>query len=392
MKVAGWLARRREDVELYALALDWRDRWRWVAEGTDVARNASSAAGIPVTAVPDVVHVDLGGRGHPVVLTVRLLPGQLPADVAAAGRRLAEGLGVAAVRVRWLRHGAVAVTLLTDDPLTGTVPPARPVASALAPLTVGIGEDGAPVGLALGSAAHVVVQGASGSGKSVGMYSLLGQLCAAPDVVVTGSDMTSLLLGPWARRDPAAHNNRVSVGVPAPALGTFDLGRHADVLELIVAEMDRRVTAIPAGRDSVVLGADMPVLLCVLEEYPGLLRAVDVLDAKGLGKRVRAAVARLLSEGRKAGVRLVIVAQRADASILGGYERGQASHRLSFRVDSGDAVRMLHPDATVDTVAEHARALPGIALGTVPGSPLLRLRAPHVSYGEYVAAVTGSTQ
>lgn len=39
----------------------------------------------------------------------------------------------------------------------------------------------------------------------------------------------------------------------------------------------------------------------------------------------------MLAEGRKAGILCVLIAQRADASILGAYESGQASHRISFR-------------------------------------------------------------
>jgi hypothetical protein len=380
-----WLARRYEDRWLYALAVDLADRWRWVAEGTAVARTIASGAGIPVTTVPDVVHVDLGGQGQPVVLTVRLLAGQLPVDVALESRRLAEGMGVAGIRVAHFVHGYLKVTLLTSDPLAGTVAPVVPVASALDALTLGIGEEGVTVALELGSAAHLVMQGATGSGKSVGMYSLLGQLAVASDVVVTGSDITSLLLGPWARRKP-----RPGGSIPVPALGTGDLTVHVLALEALVKELDARVARIAFGRDSVDLGADMPVIVCVLEEYPGLLRAVDVAD-RALGKRVRAAVARLLSEGRKAGIRVWIVAQRADAAVLGAFERGQASHRISYRVDSMDAVRMLHQDATADVVAEHTTTLPGIALATIPGSPLLRLRSPYVDYAAYCDAVTGAS-
>ncbi len=72
-------------------------------------------------------------------------------------------------------------------------------------------------------------------------------------------------------------------------------------------------------------------------------------------------VARLLSESRKAGMRVLLVCQRADATVIGGFERGQASHAISFRVDA-DGQRMLHRDADPATVAAHAVADPGIGL------------------------------
>jgi DNA segregation ATPase FtsK/SpoIIIE-like protein len=225
------------------------------------------------------------------------------------------------------------------------------------------------------SAAHVVIQGATRSGKTTGLYSVLAQLAKTPDVEVTGCDPTGLLLGPWAARR----------GLVASSVGTANPAAHVATLEALTATMDARIAGIPSGRDTVAIGPRCPLLVVVLEEYPGLLR---VLDAdRQLGKLARAAVARLLGEGAKAGLRVVLVAQRAEASIIGGYERGQASHALSFRVAGRDTVAMLHADAAADVVAAHATAPAGVALLFAPGTPLRRLRAPHVTYAEYVAAV-----
>ncbi len=95
-------------------------------------------------------------------------------------------------------------------------------------------------------------------------------------------------------------------------------------------------------RDAVQTGPDFPVLLVILEEYAVLLRVADVTEKK-LGQKVRALVARLLSEGRKAGLRVLIIVQRADAAVVDGLVRAHCAIWLSFPVDSGEAVRMLHP-------------------------------------------------
>lgn len=376
--VRARLARRRTEREHQAVAAELRDRWRWTVGGTAAARTAPCVAGGVVVSVPEVVAVDLG---PPVVLTVRMLAGQLPADLAAVGRRLAEGLAVAAVRVEPWRPGWVRVRLLDVDPLAGLPAPRRSGRTGGVLVDLGHGEDGRIVRVDLTEGGHLVVQGATTSGKSTGLYGVLAQLAHRPDVAVTGTDPTGLLLGPWSGRG----------AVVRPALGTGDPTAHVAVLDALTGEMDARVRGLGAGRDRVDLGPDRPLLLVVLEEWPGLLRLLDAHD-KGLGRAARSAVARLLAEGAKAGVRVVLVAQRAEAGVIGGFERAQCSTRLSFRVDTADAVKMLHPDVAPEIVAEHATAPPGVALLTAPGVPLRRLRAPHTTYAAYVAAVAGSTR
>lgn len=366
----------REALEVDALALSWER----AVQGAGFVRTVSTVTG-PTIIAPRIVHVVLG---PPVILTVQLEPGQTVSDVRALATRLAPHLGAVALRVESIAVGAYArITLLSADPLRHPVTRGPAVSSGAESLLIGADESGMAVLLTLPETAHFIVQGATRSGKSTALYGLLAQLAHAPDAAVTGSDPSGLLLAPWARR------STTGAPIAAPVLGTADPAAHVAMLETLIVEMDRRVSTLPPGSDSVTVNRACPVVVVVLEEYPGLLRLLDAVDAKGLGRRARAAVSRLLAEGAKAGIRVVIVAQRADAAIIGGYERGQASHRLSFRVDTADAVKMLHPDVSADVVAEHANAVPGIALLSAPGRPLTRLRCPHVPYRQYVALVAG---
>jgi DNA segregation ATPase FtsK/SpoIIIE-like protein len=79
---------------------------------------------------------------------------------------------------------------------------------------IGRDEQGCPVVLELETAAHIVVQGSSRSGKSTGIYGVLAQLSEAPDVLVVGSDITGRTLAPWAARpgNPGWH----ALGTPRP--------------------------------------------------------------------------------------------------------------------------------------------------------------------------------
>jgi S-DNA-T family DNA segregation ATPase FtsK/SpoIIIE len=376
--LSRWRARRalrREHRDYLVEAYHLAARWRWHCASSAVGSYSSSWAGIPGVSVPRVRHVDF--RRPDPVLHVELLGGQVAGDIAAEAPRLAEALGVHALRVEPWQIGVVRVHLVSADPLAAILPPVEAIESGRWPLTLGVDEAGEPIPLVLSSAMHLVLQGATGSGKSVAAYSLLGQLVNAVDVEVVGSDPTGLLLGPWRDRTPHL------------ALGTGDAGRHVQVLQRLVAVMDERIARIPAGHDSLPVSKADPLIFAVLEEWPGTLRLLDAVGPKTLGRTARACVARLLSEARKAGIRVLLICQRADATVIGGFERGQASHKLSFRVDNADAVRMLHPDVDPATVAAHTIAEPGIGLLSAPGRPLVRFRGPHMPYAEYVAQVAG---
>jgi S-DNA-T family DNA segregation ATPase FtsK/SpoIIIE len=348
--------------------------WERACEGAGLSRSVSTVSG-PTVLTPRIVELTLG---PPLWFVVQLLHGQLPTDIRSAGERIAPWLGGQRLRVAPMGGGVFArVEVITSDPLDRVIPQAPMVDSALEPIRLGADELGDDVAVRLGSAAHLIVQGASGSGKSVGMYGLLGQLAAAPDVIVAGSDITDLLLAPWCDHPRSRGWQATGTGQPV---------KHVEIMERLVAMMDGRIARMPARRDSVELGPATPLVVAVLEEYPGLLRVLRAKD-KALEARARTAVGRLLAEGRKAGLRVLIITQRADADIIGGYERGQASHKISFRVDTMAALKMLHADLGPELADAHATAPAGVALMSAPGVPLTRLRAPLMTFADYFGQV-----
>lgn len=367
------------------------ERWRRVCEGAELIHRIDTVTG-PTITTPQIVDVTLG---PPTILMVQLLPGQLRTDVTACARRLSEGMGVPALRVEQRGHHYVRVTLLQRDPLDQLVAPFPAIRSIVAtPPALGVSETGDIVPLDLARGAHVIWQGSSGSGKSMAAYALLAQLTHADDVRVTGSDPTGLVLGPWVTAGALtlapppdwvdAEPDRTTC--PAPAVGTTDPDAHLVVLDRLVEVMDDRIAHLPPGRDSVdLIDPATPLVLAVLEEWAGTLRLLEHHDKKARDT-ARSLVARLASEGRKAGIRLLIMVQRADVALVDGYTRAQAGHRVSWRVDSTEALRMLHPDAS-DATTDHATAEPGVALLTGPGQPLTRFRSPYLDYARYVAAV-----
>lgn len=365
----SWRQRRTAwfDAQAHAVEVD-RLRWAWrcAAEGTGLSRRVDTPTG-PTISVPVVERAE---PGPPMRFIVRLLPGQLPADVVAAGGRIAPALGADRLRVRAHGHGRVLVELAHGDPLARALQPAE-FPSGLAGLVFGRSEDGATIAADPATLPHTAVQGATTAGKSGLLRWLLVQLAARPDVHVIGSDPSGSLWRPWP-----ASPDRVS-GLADPEL-------HAAVLERAVAEMDRRLADLPADSDRVRTGPDLPLWFIVAEEWPGALRAADQAS-KDVGRRLRAAMSRLLAEGHKAGCRVVLLCQRADASILGGFERANLGLRISFRVER-EGLRMFHagPD---DVLERHLSAPAGVALLTGPGTALARLRVPWLEYGAYCTTV-----
>jgi S-DNA-T family DNA segregation ATPase FtsK/SpoIIIE len=168
------------------------------------------------------------------------------------------------------------------------------------------------------------------------------------------------------------------------------------VMDAVVREMDGRIVGLLASdRDKLDdFTADLPLLVVVMEEYPGLLGAAEAQDAaegrkpaERLASRLQRNVRRLIQEGAKVGVRVILVAQRMDAATVGGAERSNLGARFTLRVDNADAVKMLHPNASLEQIATVSGFDPGTGLVEMPGIPLQRFKADYLDYGNYSRVV-----
>lgn len=369
-----WLARRRQDAVDQERASGLARRFLAGVVGVGLAQDSVSCAGLPGVSTPRITHVTIGTDYDRLV--VEMLPGQVIEHYREKAGLLAEAVGAACLRFRRITYGYLAVDVLYRDPLATQI---KPVPGP--ELVLGLLDNGRRMTVSLDSTAHMIVQGSTRSGKSRFCYGLLVQLVERSDVLVCGSDVTGLLLRPF--RDTRHEELQ--------ALGSADVEQHLAVLERLVGIMDDRIAKIPDDTDVYPCGETDPYLFVVLEELPGLLRLAAAKDGRRNGPLltgIKAAFGRLLAEGAKAGLRLLLISQRADADIIGGFERGQAPVRVSFSVDSKDAVRMLHPAAPDELATAHLTALPSYALVSAPGLPCARLRAPHVGdYGAFHAAI-----
>lgn len=390
-------ATRRDQRNLANQALEahgnYAPIWRRLCEYIGLCHTVSTVCG-PSIVTPRLLGV--GVTGPNPVLLVEMLPGQLIEEFRREADRMVATLGCRFLRFTPRDQRYLAIELLDADPLATAVTVDVDMAAArhsVAEFSVMLAqtETGERIWLSWAMAPHTVVQGATRSGKSVWCYSLLGQLVRCDDVLITGSDPSGLLLG----RPYTGTRHR-----EWQAVGTQDVQAHLTVLRRIVAEMDRRLSELPDREDTLVPSLANPLLLVVLEEFAGLLRIASTLTTpRGEAKvtdQLRALFGRLVSEGHKVAIRLVVVSQRADASIIGGFERGQLGLRLSFRVTDPEALQMLHPEGR-DWFADHAHAPAGVALLETPTQTVTRVRGPRLTgddladYAQYWDQVQAAT-
>lgn len=360
-----------ELADLAASRHTWTRRWSEATEGTGLAKIVRVPAGTTVSAPRLAGVLDEDDPDVPTRLLVEMRPGQQAQDYRDRADVLCLALDAAVVTVRERTGRWIELVLWRVDPLAA---PYR-LPDDATPGFLGRAEDGTDVVLPWLDRGHLVLQGATGSGKSTAAYALLAGIAGCPDVMVGGVDPSGVIFKAWAGY-PGQHLRASGIGDGLKAARA--------ALGSLVDELDHRISLIPDDADKLTPTPAVPLLVCVLEELPGLYRAADVLDRK-IGAEVRSAVGRLIAEGRKASIRVVIVAQRADAAVVDGSVRAQASLRISFSCDD-DALAMLHPRGVIDGTA-HQNAAPGIALLSCPQLGHLRLRAPALTYTDYVARV-----
>lgn len=274
-------------------------------------------------------------------------------------------------------HGVIRLVIMYADVLSG-VRESRGVEDEGA-ITVGRLDDGGTAVVDFADASHIAIQGMTRSGKSAFCYTMLSPLAKHDDVIVGGIDPNRVLLRPWAN---------VARSEPWIVVGS-DAAAAAELLDRYIAELDARMLIIDErGIEKIDdFTPDLPLHVVVLEEYPGLLRIAKGYDADQkpadrVGARILRAVERLVSEGAKAGFRVILLAQRMDASIVDGATRGQFGTRVTFAVDNADGVRMLHPQATPELIEQVTTFPPGRAIFWRHRATAM-LQADYTEYAEY---------
>jgi DNA segregation ATPase FtsK/SpoIIIE, S-DNA-T family len=233
----------------------------------------------------------------------------------------------------------------------------------VAPLPVVLGRDivGAPFYADLASMPHVIVAGATGAGKSVGLNVMLSSLlfCRNPDQlrllmidpkvvelapfdgiphlllpVVTDMKQAATALR-WAV-DEMERRYQLFANAGTKNISTYNgwVQRVAqgEIAAPVVAEVealtvDGALVTVPAaktGSDGTKLPGLLPYIVIVVDEFADLMMQQ--------GKEVEVAVARLAQKARAAGMHVVLATQRPSVDVITGMIKANFPTRMAYRV------------------------------------------------------------
>ena len=246
--------------------------------------------------------------------TAKLLlrPGQTIADAIRQREALESALDTRPRSVRLeedpSRARQVLVRVVERDPHAAPIPWAGPQAGTIRrPLQPGVWETGDPVAVSLAHQ-HTLIVGATGSGKSMLVNVVVGELVAAGDVVCWGVDFKGgAELGPW----------RACLGrVDTTPTDTEQL------LMAAVAVLDARMGELGRlGRRELAPSPATPALVVVIDEHAELVARC--------GRPALEAIDSIAKRGRAASVTLILANQRATMDLLGS-EILRANLRVRF--------------------------------------------------------------
>lgn len=193
-------------------------------------------------------------------------------------------------------------------------------------LTVGLGKDiaGQPIVADLAKMPHLLVAGATGSGKSVCINTLITSILfrANPD------EVKFVLIDP-KKVELSNYNGIPHLLTPV----VTDAKKAASALRWAVQEMELRYAKFAAAgvRDMTRYNethpeAKLPLIVVIIDELADLMMVapVDVEDA----------ICRLAQMARAAGLHLVLATQRPSVDVITGIIKANVPSRISFAVSS----------------------------------------------------------
>jgi S-DNA-T family DNA segregation ATPase FtsK/SpoIIIE len=332
---------------------------------------------------------------------VRMLAGQQPEDYETAAGRLAHTFAAQTCRVRVHRPGWVWLVFTRTDPLAAPVRPlpvpelvelaAVPlgnadtdaitgrraaVASAARRVVALVTRRVAPPAPGLGAGvwalrllgAHVLIAGASGSGKGSVLWSLLRSLSGQ----IRAGAVQVWAIDPKGGMELSAGQAMFARFAYATAADACELLEDAVELLRRRAERLRGVTRLhePAPGD--------PLVLVLVDELAALTAYLTDRDLK---KRVHAALSLLLSQGRAVGVLVVAALQDSRKDVLPF--RDLFTIRIALRMTEPDQVDMVLGDGARNRGAEADRipiSTPGVGYVVLDGiREPVRVRASWVT-------------
>jgi S-DNA-T family DNA segregation ATPase FtsK/SpoIIIE len=193
------------------------------------------------------------------------------------------------------------------------------------PLTFALGRNvsGEPVFPDIGRMPHLLVAGATGSGKSIAIHSLLISL-----LYKNSPDMLRLIL-----IDPKRVELSIYDGIPHLIAPVVTENKKAlGALRWLIQEMDRRYELLLAAGSRDIKGYNkddpnpLPYVVMVIDEMADLMTTY--------GREVEGYIIRLAQMARATGIHLVVSTQRPSVEVITGLIKANITSRVALQVAS----------------------------------------------------------
>ena len=341
---------------------------------------ASNAGGFSEQALNDMsrqVELKLKDFGFDVSVTtvtpgpvvtqfeLSLAPGVKVSQIMNLNKDLARALLVESVRIVDVIPGKPVIGLEIPNEVREMISLKEVLASqefadSSSTLTMGLGKDinGNPIIANLAKMPHLLVAGATGMGKSVGLNAMILSVLykAKPDQV------RIIMI------DPKIVELAIYADIPhllTPVV--TDMNEAASALWWCVNEMERRYSLLAKfgvrniegfndklkkakEKDEPLLDPSfnknnaeegetapgleaLPLIMLVIDEYADMLGALAQED-RAKAKRVEALIIRLAQKARAAGIHIIIATQRPSVDVITGLIKSNVPTRIAFKVSS----------------------------------------------------------
>jgi S-DNA-T family DNA segregation ATPase FtsK/SpoIIIE len=287
-----------------------------------------------------------------------LAPGMKVSKISALSKDLARALSAISVRVVEVIPGKSVIGLELPNKHREIVRLSEVISckafeESSSALTMVLGKDiaGEPVVVDLGKMPHLLVAGTTGSGKSVGVNTMIVSLLYKS----TPEDVRMIMI------DPKMLELSVYEGIPhLLAEVVTDMKDAANALRWCVAEMERRYKLMSALGVRNLKGYNKKVLNAInagepiidplwqpsdgldqtppqLEKLPSIVVIVDEFADMMMivGKKVEELIARIAQKARAAGIHLILATQRPSVDVITGLIKANIPTRMAFQVSSG---------------------------------------------------------
>jgi S-DNA-T family DNA segregation ATPase FtsK/SpoIIIE len=242
-------------------------------------------------------------------------------------------------------------------------------------VTIGLGKDisGKSIIADLSKMPHLLVAGATGSGKSVSINSMVISLLYKS----TPAEVKMLMI------DPKLLELSAYEGIPHLISPVITIPKEAaEALKKIVFEMERRyrVLAEKAARSIETYNSQsgdeerMPYLVVIIDELADLMFTV--------ANEIEDSIARLAQMGRASGIHLILATQRPSVDVITGIIKANFPTRISFQVSSKVDSRTI-----LDTHGAEQLLGKGDMLLMFPGARIIRVHGALITESE-IKAVT----